>query len=147
MTYSENVTIGTDGDGKMTVMISYDPTHLGTIMSVDVANTTIAAGDSVSFGSAPPVDGKNVFAFAADGHRLGSHPAYAAADPWAGRAWLNTGSYPGDRPQDWLFVANTRPDPFTAVPEPTSMALFAMSAGLIVPLSRRRRKGSAELTE
>ncbi len=64
---------------------------------------TIMTGEANGSGS--------VFDFLADGHRLGSWPAYGDADTPVGRGWLQ----PPGSTDDWLVRAVVIPEPGTAL--------------------------------
>ena len=79
-------------------------------------------------------------------HRLSGHPGYGGPDTFVGWGWVNHWAQGGPpRPHvyasDWLFTAELVTST-TEVPAPAGALIFAMGAGGLAWIRRRKRKSS-----
>lgn len=79
-----------------------------------------------------------------DDHRLGGHSGYGGPDTFVGWGWLNHWAQGGPPrthvyASDWLFTAELI-TPTSEVPEPAGALVFAMGAGGLAWMRRRKRK-------
>ena len=79
-------------------------------------------------------------------HRLGGHAGYGGPDTFIGWGWVNHWAQGGPPrthvyASDWLFTAELVTST-SEVPEPAGALVFAMGAGGLAWMRRRKRKSS-----